>query len=342
MTRTVFRACALFAGCALCVGPVFADTYNVIFVGKVMLPDGSPPPVTMGIQRFCSDNSGSAPGPITNKKGEYTWRVDVDPLATRACYLQASAKGYQSTQLDVSSFIGANNNATIKLDPIIVTPKGNDPEQINVSDANVPAKAGSSWKAAMKAMDASNEAEMIKNLQAAVQAAPKFAQGWDTLGIVLKHGNKIAEAREAFQQAIEADPKYVAAYVSLARVSIKLKDWDGAAKAAESEIKMDPKHTYIEIYLHQAVARYEAKDLDGAIAAAQECVMLDKTHVFPRAEYIWGRALEAKGEIDGARQHMTHYLEIDKAPPDLAAVKVHIDGLGKPGASGPEPELENI
>ena len=46
---------------------------------------------------------GSAPGPITNKKGEWTWRMDVDNMATRACHLEATLPGYVSTQIDVSA-----------------------------------------------------------------------------------------------------------------------------------------------------------------------------------------------------------------------------------------------
>ncbi|HEY4360730.1 MAG TPA: hypothetical protein VGN17_07160 [Bryobacteraceae bacterium] len=324
---------------SLCsLGPVFADTVPAILRGKVTLPDGTPPPVSFGIQRQCNDEQGSAPGPLTNKKGEYIWRMDVDPLAIRRCYLMASAKGYSSSRLEISSLQGYTD-LNIKLEDIIVTPATADPESIISNESAVPAKATPAWKAAMKAMDAGNNTEVIKNLQAVVQASPKFAQGWDTLGIVLNHVERTAEARDAFQHAIEADPKYVAAYVSLARVSIRLKDWDGVTKAVDGELKQDPKHNYIEIYLHQAVARYHMKDYDGALAAVQQCIMLDKTHALPRAEYIWGRILEAKGDLDGARQHIKHYLETDRAPRDLADVKTHLDTMGKPGATDPELEV---
>ena len=58
------------------------------------MPDGSPPPFTAGIERICSDAAGSAPGPITDKKGEYLWRMDVDPLRSRACFIRATHPGY--------------------------------------------------------------------------------------------------------------------------------------------------------------------------------------------------------------------------------------------------------
>ena len=47
------------------------------------------------------------------------------------------------------------------------------------------------------------------------------------------------EARDAYEHAIEADPKMFAAYVTLTRLCLKTKDWAGAAKAADDLIKVD-------------------------------------------------------------------------------------------------------
>ena len=58
--------------------PAASDTYTVIMQGNVVMVDGSPPPKTAGIERVCSDVQGSAPGPITDKKGHYLWRQDLD------------------------------------------------------------------------------------------------------------------------------------------------------------------------------------------------------------------------------------------------------------------------
>jgi hypothetical protein len=67
---------------------------------------------------------------------------------------------------------------------------------------------------------------------------------------------------------------------------------------------------------------------------------LDTTHKRPRAEYVEGRILEAKGDLDGARQHMTKYLESDPNAPDADAVKAHLQLLGK--NTGAEPDLETF
>src|ERR1700679_4072116 len=79
-----------------------ADNYPVILHGKVVMEDGSVPPTVVGIERICSDLAGSEPGPLTDKKGEYIWRMNIDPLETRNCVVRATHTGYTSSTVEVS------------------------------------------------------------------------------------------------------------------------------------------------------------------------------------------------------------------------------------------------
>jgi hypothetical protein len=334
-----------FLGACLAAGLLFsfsvqrasAEVYPLIVKGKVTMPDGSPPPFTVGIERVCSDLQGSAPGPITDKKGEYTWRMDVDPLRTRACFIRATHTGYTSTTVDVSGLDGSTHTTTT-LDTLVITNgRTVDPYAIISNDSNMPSRASAPWKAAMKALDNRNDAEAATQMQAAVAAAPKFAIGWHALGVVEeKQLQKLSEARDAYEHAIQADPKMLAPYLALARLCIKTKDWQCAAKSVDALIKLDTKKTVTEVYLHQAVARYGLKDLDGAAASAQQAIQLK----FARAEYVLGRILEAKGDAAGAREHISKYLEMDKNTPDADVIQAHLQNIGKPEASALEADLE--
>jgi tetratricopeptide (TPR) repeat protein len=318
--------------------PAAAAVYPIILKGTVVMPDGSPPPFTAGIERICSDNSGSAPGPTTNKKGEYLWRMDYDPLATRACYLRATHSGYTSTSIEISSLDTTRTVTT--LPPLVLSQSAGDPSAINVSESNIPLRAKRPFTEAMKALDTHDYAQAASRLQAAVAASPKFAQGWHALGVVNERLQKPAEARQAYERAMEAEPKLLSPYVMLARLCVKTKDWQCATKTADALIKADPKRTYSEIYLHRAVALYGLKDFDGAMASVEEALRLDPQHKRPREEYVLGRILEAKGDAAGAREHMAEYLKLDPAPADVDLVRGHLENLGKPGASGVEPDLE--
>ena len=42
------------------------------------------------------------PGILTDKKGEYIWRMNIDPLETRNCVVRATHAGYTSSEVEVS------------------------------------------------------------------------------------------------------------------------------------------------------------------------------------------------------------------------------------------------
>jgi Flp pilus assembly protein TadD len=315
-----------------------AGTYPVIVMGTVTMEDGSPPPFSVAIERVCTPNFGDAPGPVTNKKGEWIWRIDVDAFAARSCVFRASHAGYVSTTIDASNLNLAMHDTTLKVAPIVIAAVTADPYTIHVAGDDMPRHAKGSFENAMKAIDARKYDEAISDLQASVAAVPKFADGWHALGVVYDTTGKLPEAREAYSHAIEADPKQLPSYVTLARLCIKTKDWQCALENSDSLIKLDGKHIYPEIYLHRAVAQYELKNLPAAEESAQEAIRLDAKHRWPRSEYVLGRVLEAKGDINGARGHMKTYLELQPTAKDAEDVQTHMLGLGKPAAT--EPELE--
>lgn len=334
------RALSGFCLCFSFATVAAADTYKVIVSGKVTMEDGSPPPFTVGIERVCSDLQGSAPGPITNKKGEFIWNMEMDAFASRACVLRATHAGYVSTTVDISGINVTSHDSQHTLPPVVLSKKVPEPTAIVVNGDDIPFRAKGSFNAAMKALDASNYADAAAQLEASVKTSPKFAEGWHALGVVDERLSKSSEARDAYEHALKSNPKFLQPYVTLARLCLKTKDWDCAAKTAAEGLKMDVKRIYPELYVHQAVAEYEMKDLTGAEASVQEAIKLDPVHHFPREEYVLGRILEAKGDINGAKDHMANYLKLDPAPPDVDLVKGHLDNLGKPEAAAVDPPLE--
>jgi Tfp pilus assembly protein PilF len=335
--RRIFQF-ALPASICFLIQPAVADDYPVILHGKVVMEDGSPPPVIVSVERVCSDLAGSMPGVLTDKKGEYIWRMNIDPLETRNCVIRASHAGYSSSEVEVSGV--DTTHTTLDLPNIVIRSSVADPYTLNFSDTGITGRAKGDWKAAIKALDAQNLSEGAIHLEAVVAGAPKAEQAWHALGVVDDRLGKMAEARAAYEHAIAADAKVLPPDVTLTRLCIKTKDWNCAAKTADALIKADSKHSYWEVYLHLAVARYWLKDLAGAQQSVEETIRLDKNKKLPRAEYVLGRILEAKGDAAGAKEHMTKYLQLEPAPQDVDLVRGHIDSLGKPEAKDVDPELE--
>ncbi|HUA21698.1 MAG TPA: hypothetical protein VMB25_23295 [Bryobacteraceae bacterium] len=339
-SRLVFFAfvAALFSFLPLAQG----TDYPLILRGKVTMQDGSPPPKPVGLERICSDAYGSEPGPLTNKKGEYLWSMPVDPMRSRTCSLDAHLEGYVSSQIDISALNAYTKTETV-LPPIILSPKVPDPYTINDSESDVPGHSRSAWKAAMKAFDAGSMGEVESDLQEVVQASPKFGRGWHTLGLIFDNDGKYPAARDAYQHAIQVEPKLLFPYVALARVCDRLKDWECAEKTFDSLEKVDTKHVYPEIYLYESIAQYQLKDLDGAKTSAETALEKatrpnEKKRV-ARAEFVLAKIDAAKGDFPATRDHLTKFLAADPDPPDVEQIKAYLKLVGTAEGAGVDPVL---
>jgi len=325
----------LAAGLIAFIQVATADYYTLIIQGNVVMPDGSPPPKSVGIERVCSDVQASAPGPITDKKGHYTWKQDLDPENTRVCFLRATLTGFNSTrvELDKISLSDFQQNKVVNVPDMVLAPRdsGEANRTVLIPEDEAPGKVRTQYKAAIKALDAEKQDEGIKQLKLAVAAVPKFADGWNILGALYEQKKMLMEARDALQRAIEANPKLSSPYLRLARISNKLGDWDAAAKNEDALLKIETRF-YPEIYLQQGITRFELKNLAGAEESLKTAQSLDAAHTLKRAEYVLGRIAMAKGDVNGAKQHLTMYMNSDPTTPDIEQIQVQLETLGTPDA----------
>ena len=310
------------------------------------MEDGSPPGQTVAIERWCEEHSGVIET-ITNRKGEFTWHVSTESLSIHSlgtgvgsmqglCFLKASLPGYESSAINLTD---PNWFANRNLPPLVLERRGSNPSFTIFADIGVPVRASKSWSQAAKAAQARNWAEAERFLRAAVQSSPRFAQGWNALGLMYQNQDKMADAREAYRRAIEIDPKLLPSYLLLARANIAAKDSEGAVRIADALIKADTKRLYPEIYLEKAVGQYRLKDLEGAEASAKEAMRLDPKNQLARSEYVLGLILAAKLDNAGAAEHMRKYLDLEPKAANAGSVRSWIEGLGKPPAAETADEL---
>jgi len=226
------------------------------------------------------------------------------------------------------------------LPPLVLYSKAADPRVIKEDTDDVPGAAKGAWKEVQKALNAGNVQEVANQLMKVVAAAPKFARGWDSLGIAYETLLMSAQARDAYTHATVLDPKMTVAFVTLSREDVLAKDWQGAVNAADAAIRLDVKHLYPEVYLHRAAAQYELRNLDAAETDAKKILELKSQEQNFRGELVLGRILAAKGDIAGAKMHISRYLDLARTPPDADSIKSYLDALGKPEAAAVQVDLE--
>jgi VWFA-related protein len=313
------------------------------------MEDGSPPPKSAAIERFCGANRIMMEG-ITNSRGEFILRGSqfetvgnwgsrqFGAFGAMKCYLRAELKGYESSLIDLDD---PKLLLSLNLPPIVLHPRGSQPKSV-VNPAigpsvRAPSIATKMWERAGKAMNAGNWPEAERELRMAVTVKPEFAPAWGALGLACQNQNKPQEARDAYQKAIAAAPSELGFDVLLLQLESSAKNWPNVTKISTSLIAKDTNHTHLEAYVHRALAQLHLHDLDNAAKSAAEAIELDKNHRVPTAEYLYGLILESRKEYPAAEQHYRKYLEIDPKADNVKAVRQRLAALGKgipPGGAG--------
>ncbi len=307
--------------------PAAAD--NLVIRGKVMMEDGSVPVKSIGIERFCHDTGGQQVAQ-TDKKGNYIWLMEINPMSDRSCVLRARFSGYDSTAIDINGF---NWSSDPNLAPLVLRKReaGSSNEDANIFyQEGVPLPARTAWNNAGKLVQRKNWKGAERELRIVVNVAPKFTRGWYSLGVACSNQNKWPETQDAFQHVVDLDPKSLDGHLMLARASVGARDWSVAEKVSVALIALDTKRRYPEVYVHLATARYNLNDLDGAEASARTAIQLDRKREVPGAEYVLGVTLEAKNDVAGAREHLQQYLTLDTKAINAAEIRSHIENLGRP------------
>lgn len=326
-----------------------ANAQLVIFRGKVMMEDGSPPGKLVTVQRVCAGLDRTLPeGLAAAKTGEYFIRLTLDTLGggynnfeniQLPCQLEAYASGFKSTRLDLAD---PNIFKNPRLPPIILSPAPKKNSVVVDLSASVPHAASRSWDLAIKQMTDKNTAGAEASLRNVVEAAPKFAPGWLALGNARLSLGRPADARNALERAIELDPKPLKPYLMLANAEVDLKDWDAASATTSKLIAADSKHDYFEAHLLRALALYQLHNPDGALEQVNEAMRLDKHHDLARTEYVLGVIQEARKDYEAASQHLKAYVAQNPHAANVQAVNARIANLGKEPAADLSSEASTL
>jgi Ca-activated chloride channel homolog len=288
--------------------------------GRVVMADGSVPPVRVDIQRTCPGGA-SLVEAYTDARGVYWWK---DPSSTTLhCVLEAVLTGYESTRIDTSL---QQLYLSSEFPALVLKPRGSGTQQ--GEPLLLPRATSKSWTLSQKAFIAKNWGEAERLIRITLREAPAYAPAWNSLGAVCQHQKKIADAREAYQHAIKLDPGLLIAYLNMTRLEINAERWDDALKYAELLIKADPGHRYVEAYLDTVIARYALHDLAGAEAMLKTALPMDPLHQLPRLEFFMGAVLAAKDDPDGSAEHFKKYLDLAPQAKDAAAVQAYLDHAG--------------
>jgi tetratricopeptide (TPR) repeat protein len=309
----------------LCVGVLAlagASLAQFQYHAKIALEDGTPLPTTpMVTAQFTEQLQQSCR--IYNIFGNgdviYTAVSRLPPYHTDECPVTIRLKGYQTA------------NVTLREGAVIVLKRvGGDHEGSTVSATalHAPPEARKAYEKGVAALSDQKWAKAQQEFERAVAAYPDYAQAWSDLGETLSQQSKSKEARAAWERAVQADPKYVKPYVQLARMALAEGRSEDASHLAERAMDVNSLE-FPAIFFYHAVANLNLHHLDVAEKSARRAVELDTNHEIPRAENLLGTLLAARGDRQGAIQHLNKYLELSPKAADADKVRQLIADLAR-------------
>ena len=319
-----------------------AQSRSLYLSGKVVLPDGSPPPVPAEVLLTCAgspvpQDETKADGTFNFRAGGSSRRFRFDPrtYGTEAekgierigasgdrshvslidCVVEARLGGYRSSRIQLGrrSVFEAPDIGEIVLTPLVAG-KG---YFFSTTTAAAPSKARKTYRNAEKelAKEDPNLKSARKDLEKAVKAYPAFAEAWNRLGRVRTRQRSLKEATFAFKKAAAADSGYVPPVLALTVINIEQDDMVEAARYADRLVEM--LEDSAEAHYYRALAKMSIGKFEAAEESARFVIASPNAAQHPKAHLILGNLLGAGGDIPAAAAEFRLFLEA--APSDRAA-----------------------
>ncbi len=189
-----------------------AQTYHATIVTE----DGSPLPTSPQIIPDLSDRLVQECQIVnTFGNGSLQYLVNLrsrpyDPATADMCSVTIRLKGYRTTQVLL------RNDSTVVLKRVGL----HEGSTVSASALNAPEPAKKIYGKGVNAMTDEKWAAAQKDFEKAVEIYPDYAAAWSDLGEVLQKQSKPAEARAAWEKAVQADPKYIKPYIQLTMLNL--------------------------------------------------------------------------------------------------------------------------
>jgi len=278
--------------------------------GRVVV-GGSFPPKPAFVTVGC-EGSGHWEG-YTDKRGEFIASLGKSLGSFYVnCSVEATVPGFTR-----GIATAASNQGDVL---ITLYPLGRRDESTVALDLAVPVAARKRFEQGVQGLRERKWKSAEASLRKAIAIYPSYAWAWAKLGEALEGSRKPEEAGSAYASAIAIDARLYLAYARWAVIDANQERWDRVAATTDAAIQQNPAEWPI-LFFYNAVANFNLGRLKEAEQSAGRAVAADQ---FPRAHYILGHILAARGDYRGAVEHMSKYLELNPHAADAAQVRIEI------------------
>lgn len=194
-----------------------------------------------------------------------------------------------------------------------------------VAEFQVPPKTQHEFDEGCSSLRAKKAIDAEVHLRKAVKQDAKFSAAWVLLGQVLESEQKMDDARDAC--AKPAGSSYMPAYLCLADISGRARNWDEVLKYSSLALEIDPS-TAAPAYAYNAAAQFNLHNLPEAEKSALRAIDIDTSNKDPRVHFLLAQIYEAKGDRTNEAAQLREYLKFITDPHDAETVKKVLASLG--------------
>jgi tetratricopeptide (TPR) repeat protein len=251
------------------------------------------------------------------------------------CEIRAQASGYRSQSVSLYNrrTLDDPNIGTILLHRVGES-EGSVVSSVSLAAPKDARKAFEKGQGAMKKQKLEDAAE---DYEKAVELYPKYASAWCELGKLQVRQKQTEDGRKSFNSAIEADPKFVEPYLQLSLLEGQAQQWKELADLSDRALKLDPFDYPREFFLN-AVAHFNLKQMDAAEKSLREAEHLDTRHEIPDCEHLLGIILAQRHDYTAAAEHLRAYLQYRPNANDAEAARAQLAQVEKMQAQAAEPK----
>ena len=264
-------------------------------------------------------------------EGKVPWKCHVDHVFRNGNVIYHVEPGDILGQPDVSAGIPDDCRVTVRLEGYATVDvtlhhqavialkrlRARDGSLVSASSLEAPEPARKAYERGIDEIDRKKWDKARLDLERAVALWPKYAAAWTDLGEVYREQSMPAEARGAYEHALQADPKYARGYVPAARLALDEGRMNDGLRLSEQAIAIDPVE-FPEAWFYSGVANFNLKHFDEAARSAQRAIELDASHaLLPRAEHLLGFIFTEKKQYAEALVHLRNYVRISPMATDV-------------------------
>lgn len=316
----------------------------VRLTGKVILADGSPLADSVNVELLCNGTVRQqaftfSDGSFSFELGDRTAFADASfGTSTRnlntdsfdgsmnltGCDLRAVLPGFLSVSLQLGMRRALENYEYEVGDIVLRRLDGVSGSTVSLTDLAVPKKARKAYEKATKELTRKKvkHSRVTKELEKAVSLYPKYAAAWNLLGKTRLSVKDEVGAREAFQQAMEADPKYVSPYIELAMLEGDNNRWEEVARLSDRILQLNP---YVsQAHYFSALANFNLGKLDLAAKSIHEYKKNEVSKTLPDSYYLAGAIFASKGSYTSAAAELRQLLKIFPKDQRAKQIKEHL------------------